>query len=50
MESGSADRTFRLLIVPDGQITDFLSSPVRKNIPLRDLPKSNLYPPPSRSL
>jgi hypothetical protein len=35
--------------LPDGQITEFLSSPICKNIPLRVLPKSNLYPPPSRS-
>jgi len=35
--------------LPDGQITDLLSSPSRKNIPLRALPKSTLYPSPSRS-
>jgi hypothetical protein len=26
--------------LPDGQISDLLSSPFRKNIPLLDLPKS----------
>jgi hypothetical protein len=33
----------------DGQITDLLSSPACKNIPLRVLPKSAIYPSPSRS-
>jgi hypothetical protein len=47
---GRADRTFRLLICPTGKSPIWLSSPVRKNFPLPVLPKSNLYPPPSRSL
>jgi hypothetical protein len=34
--------------LPDGQITKFLSSPSRKNIPLRALPKSPVYQSPSR--
>src|SRR6266849_4823201 len=33
---------------PTGKSPICLSSPICKNIPLRDLPKSNLYPPPSR--
>src|SRR5258708_33652531 len=36
------------LILPDGQISHFLSSPACKNIPLLRRPKSLLYPPPSR--
>ena len=35
------------LIVPDGQITELLSSPSYKNIPLPVSPKSNLYRQPS---
>jgi hypothetical protein len=34
--------------LPDGQISHFLSSPFRKNIPVPSIPKSLLYPPPSR--
>jgi hypothetical protein len=34
--------------LPDGQITEFLSSPLCKKILLRRNPKSLLYPPPSR--
>ena len=37
-------------ILPDGQITHFLSSPLCKNILLPALPKSLLYPPPSRPM
>src|SRR3984893_7029517 len=33
---------------PDGQITEFLSSPLCKKMLLRRNPKSLLYPPPSR--
>ena len=33
--------------MPDGQITKSLSSPARKKIPLRALPKSTLELPPS---
>jgi hypothetical protein len=40
-------RTGRL-ILPDGQITKFVSSPSRKNIPLRATPKSPVYQSPSR--
>ena len=46
---GRATRTFRLLICPTGKSLNFLSSPICKNIPLRVLPKSAIYPPPSRS-
>jgi hypothetical protein len=36
------------LIVPDGQITEWLSSPLGKNIWLRRRPKSAIYRSPSR--
>jgi hypothetical protein len=57
MDAGRARRgtrwqggsTFRLLICPTGCPATCLSSPICKNIPLRALPKSTLYPPPSRS-
>src|SRR5258708_24413700 len=36
------------LILPDGQISELLSSPIFKNISVPALPKSLLYPQPSR--
>src|ERR1035437_3372159 len=37
-----------VLMCPTGKSVTCLSSPFRKNIPLLILPKSNLYPSPSR--
>ena len=36
------------VICPTGKSPICPSSPICKNIPLRDLPKSAIYPPPSR--
>jgi hypothetical protein len=38
--SSASSRDERTLAQPDGQITDFLSSPFRKNIPIPGRPKS----------
>jgi hypothetical protein len=43
--TASPDKPINL---PDGQITDLLSSPSAKNIPLLRRPKSTLQLPPSR--